>query len=87
MSEEAKIFDESHVECNDCKHYWDDSCSGVPEGSKRSCTAFQATRRTNIPKEIERLKERISQAHRSILLLNLVLLLHLLVELYAKVSK
>lgn len=49
-------FDDWEVDCADCQHYWDDSCNGVPEGQKRNCTAFVATKKVDIPKQIEQLK-------------------------------
>ena len=46
-------------DCNDCEHYWNKLCDGVPEGSERRCTAFKATRSVEIPAEIDALKERL----------------------------
>ena len=51
-------FDEwTHkVDCNNCAHYWEDSCDGVPESQKRHCTSFLATRSVVIPNQIKRLQ-------------------------------
>jgi hypothetical protein len=55
---EKKIFDDfQEVSCNDCEHYWDTSCDGVPEGSKRLCNGFKATRSVILPAKIERLEK------------------------------
>ena len=53
-----KIFDNYEVECNECQHYWTDSCDGVPISQKRNCTSFVATRTTDIPMQIKILGER-----------------------------
>ena len=55
----SKIFDDYQVDCNECKKYWDSSCDGVPINKKRSCTSFEATRTTDIPKQIEKLNKSI----------------------------
>ena len=55
--EDKKIFEDfQRVDCNDCSHYWDDSCGGVKKGSEKRCTAFVATRKVDIPREIEALR-------------------------------
>jgi hypothetical protein len=51
-----QIFDNYEVNCNDCGHYWNDSCDGVPLNQKRNCTSFIATKTTDIPKQIKQLK-------------------------------
>lgn len=57
--EQTKRFDETYVDCNNCTHYWDNSCDGVLERQKRSCTAYLATRHTDIPKRVKLLEKRI----------------------------
>ena len=57
----SKIFDNYEVECNDCQHYWDNSCDGVPIDKKRNCTSFIATRTTDIPMQIKSLVNRIDK--------------------------
>ena len=60
MSEnQSKVFSEWDVDCNDCKHYWDDSCDACSEGSRRLCNSFVATRRVVLPAKIERLESAI----------------------------
>lgn len=66
---DKKIFDDYNVDCNDCQHYWTDTCDGVKQGSTRLCKEFVATRRTNIPEQIEMLSNRLIRAERGIVAL------------------
>ncbi len=53
-----KRFSEwEEVDCNECTHYWDDSCSGVSKGEYRNCTSFKATRNVVIPQQIKELQK------------------------------
>lgn len=55
-----QIFDDfPKVNCNGCEHYYTNSCDGVPEGSKKACKSFIATRDINIPEELESLRKRM----------------------------
>lgn len=54
----SKVFDDYEVECNECEHYWDSSCDGVPIDKKRNCTSFKATRTIDIPMQIKTLDKR-----------------------------
>ena len=54
-----KRFDDYNVECNDCAHYWDDSCSGTQVGTTKACRDYKATRTVDIPKQIKQLEKRI----------------------------
>lgn len=57
---DKRIFDDfKEVSCNDCEHYWDTSCDGVPEGSGRVCNSFKATRSVILPAKLERLERRL----------------------------
>lgn len=56
-----KIFDNYEVECNECEHYWDSSCDGVPIDKKRNCTSFKATRTIDIPMQIKNLDKRVNK--------------------------
>lgn len=60
---ESKIFENwTEVDCNDCSHYWNDSCSGVKtsgNGSVKPCTAFLAARKVDIPEQIKRLRKAV----------------------------
>lgn len=53
------IFDDWNetVDCNNCAHYWDDSCSGVCKGSKKPCNSFLATRSVVIPSQINAMRD------------------------------
>lgn len=53
------VFDENYTDCNKCEAYWNNTCDAVTVGSERSCTAFKATRREDIPEQIKSLRERI----------------------------
>lgn len=56
MEKRQQVFEEWDVDCNDCKHYWDDTCDACSEGSRRLCNSFVATRRVVLPAKIERLE-------------------------------
>ena len=57
---ENKRFEEwEDVSCNECVHYWDSSCDGVPVDKRRNCTAYKASRTVSIPAEIESLNKRV----------------------------
>lgn len=60
-SDKSKKFDDwkDVVDCNDCGHYWDNSCDGVKTGSSKPCTAFIATRSVVLPSKIKRLESAI----------------------------
>ena len=79
MKDDKKRFDNwddcYEVDCNSCEHYYTNSCDGVPEGKKRTCTAFKASRGIVIPQEIEMLKTSLKSLERRILLLNIGILL------------
>lgn len=61
---ERKIFDFNYNDCNDCKHYWDDSCDGVQTQNERHCNSFIATRRVDIPLQIKTLESKIKNLKR-----------------------
>ena len=52
------VFDDWNdlVECNDCTHYWNDTCDGVKKGSQKPCTSFLATRSVVIPAQVKSLQ-------------------------------
>ena len=80
--EDKKIFsDFEQVDCNDCSHYWDDSCGGVKKGTEKRCTAFLATRKVDIPLEIKALRERVKWLRISGLLVNIVVVIHLITHI------
>lgn len=77
--EDKKIFEDfQQVDCNDCSHYWDDSCGGVKKDSEKRCTAFLATKRVDIPLEIEALRKAVKWLRISGFLVNIVVVLHLI---------
>lgn len=55
----SKRFDDYNVECNDCAHYWDDSCSGTQVGTTKACRDYKATRTVDIPKQIKQLEKHV----------------------------
>lgn len=57
---DKKIFEEyKPVDCNDCDHYWNNTCDGVPEATERLCTSFKATRRVILPSRIEAVEQAV----------------------------
>lgn len=74
--EDKKIFDDfQYVDCNDCSHYWDDTCEGVKKGSEKRCTAFKATRRVDIPEQIKALRNDIKWVYMAFFVETILLLL------------
>ena len=74
--EDKKIFDDfPRVDCNDCSHYWDDSCEGVPQDSEKRCTAFKATRRVDIPEQIKAIRNNIKWIYMAFFVETILLLL------------
>ena len=60
--QQKQVFDDfPTVDCNDCTHYWDDSCDGAVKGSQRLCKTFSATRRVVYPQEIKSLKKAVRE--------------------------
>lgn len=57
-SKSPSRFDEwdEIVDCNDCQHYYDNTCDGVSKGSTRLCKQFKAVRGINMPEEIKSLR-------------------------------
>lgn len=59
---ESKRFDEWNevVDCNECSHYWDNSCDSpktLIKGSTTLCNSFLATRSVVIPLKLKRLEK------------------------------
>lgn len=79
-----KIFEDYDVDCLDCKHYWADTCDGVPKGEIRPCTSFKATRSIDIPSQIKSLRNEIKCLKKQMvgfLVTSIIFALHLLVRL------
>ena len=75
---EKKIFDDfPRVDCNDCSHYWDDSCEGVPQGFKKRCTAFLATKRVDIPLQIKSIRTTLTWLSVSMILIAISHIIHI----------
>ena len=73
-----KIFDDfPKVDCSDCSHYWHDSCEGAPQGSEKRCTAFLATKRVDIPNQINILRNDLKWLRAAIILIGLVEIVHI----------
>lgn len=45
-------------DCNDCQHYWNNTCDAPTDGSKLRCNSFLATRKVNIQRQIKTLQDR-----------------------------
>ena len=58
---DPKRFDDytSVVDCNECARYWDSSCDGVSNDSKRPCNSYLATRSVILPEKINKLEKRV----------------------------
>lgn len=57
MTNSPKRFDNwEAVECNECTHYWTDTCDGVNKGTQKPCNSFLATRSVVIPAKIKALQ-------------------------------
>ena len=56
MGNAKRFGDWKEVDCNDCSHYWDNSCDGSCKGSQRVCNSFLATRSVIIPAQIDKLR-------------------------------
>ena len=68
-----KIFDDfPTVDCNDCECYHDNTCDGTPVGQERHCTAFKATRRTDIPLQIKSLQRKNLRHSRALCVLGAI---------------
>lgn len=76
MTEEQKVFDDfPKADCNNCRSYWADQCDGAKIGNSRKCTAYEATRQSDIPMQIEKLTKEIKTIHFHNVLLALAILL------------
>lgn len=75
---ESKIFDDYEVDCNTCEEYWTSKCDGVKIGDKRNCKCYVATRDINAIHEIAKLKTRVTTLFYTVLVTQLVVLIHLI---------
>jgi hypothetical protein len=75
MSEQKRFEDWEEVSCNECGRYWQDSCDGVKEGSRKPCNSFIATRKVVIPARLKALENSNKWLRRWCLLLSILWLL------------
>lgn len=66
------------VECNQCERYYINQCDGVKKGENKPCREFLATRKVNIPEEINALRKQIKSLRLSFILLDIALLIHII---------
>lgn len=60
MEKQSKRFEDwEEVSCNECSHYWDNSCDGACKGSQKPCNSFLATRSVVIPAQLKRLQRAV----------------------------
>lgn len=81
MSEQKRFENWEEVDCNDCACYWDNSCDGVKEDTKKPCNCFVASRHISIPGQIKELQDKVEQLRLSFILISIVILLHLVTYL------
>lgn len=83
----AKRFDDyMEVDCNDCEHYWDNSCDGASVGSQRVCNSFLATRKVVIPAQIKSLENRLERLRGLVRILAWITVASIIKELIILVS-
>lgn len=74
--EQKQIFDDfPEVDCNGCTHYYDETCDGTPQGSVRLCKEFKATRRVDIPQQLNDAHRRITSLEKRVTLLGVGMIL------------
>ena len=81
-----KVFDDykelKQVDCEECEHIYTGACSGVSEGSSKSCTSFLATRRVVTLRELKALTTQIKYLRASCILTGIVLVGHLITHIF-----
>ena len=83
MKDKVLFDDWSEVkDCNGCEHYWNKLCDGTKVGSEKRCTAFKATRKVDIPLELNALRERLKWLNVSQILCGIALVGHLLGHIF-----
>lgn len=82
MSDSKRFSEWEEVECNECSHYYDNTCDGVPiKKRKMPCNSFIAKRGVSIPNQIKHLENEIKGLKIAYTLLGFALILHLIMEL------
>lgn len=86
MSDKSGRFDDwkDVVDCNDCHHYWTDTCDGVPPDKRRNCQSYVATRNSDIPKRLTKIEQECKGISKGILWLRLCLLLIMISEVLGR---
>ena len=82
MSESKRFEDWNEVDCNDCQHYWTDTCDGTTVGSEKRCNSFVATKRVDIPEQIKWLRGRVNGLNWAFIFVALAVLIHFCVDLF-----
>lgn len=79
----SKVFDDYiPVDCNDCQHYWNDTCDGVQSADREvPCTSYIATRTSDIPKRIERLEKNVKELYTNSIVYGVIIIAMLVVDL------
>lgn len=68
----SEIFDKwEYVDCNECQNYWNNTCDGVRNTRESLCTAFIATRSTDIPEQIKTLKMAVKSLRTDVIMLGI----------------
>lgn len=58
----VKRFDETpYYKCDFCQNYWNSSCDGTEVGEVKDCSAYKVTRTGEWKKELEELREAVSE--------------------------
>ena len=79
---DTKIFDDfPEVECNNCEPYWNNQCDGTPVGSERPCKAFKATRKVDIPDELDALRTHLTCLSVAFMLLGVAFVCHMIAHI------
>ena len=79
--EQKKFDDWQDVNCNECSNWWNDSCTGAPEGVKKPCNSFLAQRSVIIPEQIKALKSEIKWLSWHIITLYIVVCIHIVLDI------
>lgn len=76
MKDKVLFDDWSEVkDCNNCENYWNKLCDGTKVGSEKRCTAFKATRKVDIPLELNALRKAVKRLSVAVILLGVVQIL------------
>lgn len=73
LGDTPKRFEDwEEIDCNECVHYWDNSCDSVSEGSRKPCNSFLATRSVVIPAQIKALDKRLKCLGAALITLSII---------------